>query len=133
VKNHGQSNNTITRSLANAQIAHAASSVVFDARDVASVDALSTVFRIYTEDTGDDFPEHVTRIGFDGATMFSATGIYKGQTERSAVLEIIAPYGRRADVLALTVALVDAHHQECAILSWQNARVFDSTFVFGSR
>lgn len=126
MKNHGQSTNKRTVALANAQILHSLANPALG-------EDLATTFRIYTEDTLQPFAPFLQRFGFDGATIYSATGVWQGTTERSAVLEIIAPYARRVDVVRMAAAIAAEHNQTAVLLTWANARTHETITVDGGK
>ena len=119
---HGQSGSTLTRGLADAQVAHAART---------AGDGLPAVYRVYTEDTRDAFGPFLDRAGFAGATLFSATGLYNGVVERGIVIEILGTLADRARVIRMAADIADVNKQTEVLVSWQSSRGFDVARVFG--
>lgn len=100
-------------SMARAQEAHARART---APDVAPADASRDVtWRLYTEDRS-TVPSIVADY-FDGATMFTATGLWKGQTEQSVVVEVIAPITSRARIIAVARRIIELNNQEAVLVT----------------
>lgn len=90
MKGFAQSSNRYTQALAAAQVSAAL--------------GIPTVFRLYTEDRA-NIAELVSR-HFDGASIQTVTGLWRGQTERGAVVEIVgrSDDGNRIVALATDIA-----------------------------
>lgn len=52
---------------------------------------MSVTYRIYTEDKNRKGIVDIVKTRFDGFTLFEGTGYWKGQPERSLIIEIITP------------------------------------------
>jgi hypothetical protein len=125
MKNHGQSTNAITRNLANAQTLKAyANPPVLDSR--------ATVYRVYVANVDyAPFLPYLTANGIEGATILSATGIWQGSVERSNVVEIIGTFADRNKVVQFASALAHGWNQSEVLVTWQNARTFETVTVYG--
>lgn len=62
------------------------------------------MYRLYTE-ARPNLTALVTRSGFTGATIYSATGLYEGKMENAAVIEIIAPDSHSRTIMERIAAL----------------------------
>jgi len=79
------------------------------------------IFSLYTEDMP-NLASIVTQY-FDGATIYSARGIWRGTSEASAVVEIIAPSTARQQVIALAKHIKAANHQTAIMVDERPARM----------
>ncbi len=126
MKNHGQSSNVRTRALAEAQTLHA-----YANRPIAS-EALATVYRVYVANEKNyAFYPYFLANGIQGATILSATGIWQGTAERSNVVEIIGTFEDRNKVIKFAADLAHGWKQSEVLVTWQNARTFESVTVYG--
>lgn len=118
---HGQSGSTLTRGLADAQIA------AHDAKTAGI--GIPAVFRLYTED------KSVVRLleanGFDGATLFHGTGVWQGTVEASLVIEILATLADRERIIRLARSIALANTQSEVLVTWNSSKGFDVARVFG--
>lgn len=118
---HGQSGSSLTRALADAQ------ELAADGKR-----GIPAVFRIYTEDViGQDVSTALAANGFDGATLFTATGIYKGIVERGLVVEIVDTLDSRSRVLRLALSIAQSFKQTEVLVTWQSSKGFDTARVYG--
>jgi hypothetical protein len=84
---------------------------------------MTAVYRFYTE-RKDNLAELTCRY-FDGATLLHATGIWKGDTESSIVIEVIAT-SSHADISRveqLARDIVDTNAQQCVLITVQSAHM----------
>jgi hypothetical protein len=126
MKNLGQSHNKLTVSLANAQTLHA-----YANRPIAS-EALATVYRVYVANVDyAPFLPYLDAAGIQGATILSATGIWQGSVERSNVVEIIGTFEDRNKVIKFAADLAHGWKQSEVLVTWQNARTFETVTVYG--
>lgn len=114
---------SLTRKLSQAQVDHAA------AKASRHTDTQSILYRIYTE--GSDALRDRLRIYtsryFDGATFTFGVGLYKGETEESATIEIFATARDRQRVFDLAGDIRVVNSQKVIIVTWQLVSRFDIT------
>lgn len=82
--------------------------------------AVSAVYRIYTE-TRDNLVQLVSRY-FEGATLYSAVGLWEGQTEPSTTVEIIGVPSDRTRVLQLARAILQVNAQSSVLVTTLDSR-----------
>lgn len=77
----------------------------------------AVVYRVYTEDT-DTRPEVANLVSeyFNGFTMFSGIGFWRGKKELSLVIEIIADYNDKHKVLRLAGEIKELNKQESVLV-----------------
>ncbi len=77
----------------------------------------AVVYRIYTEDSNFR-PEIVKLISdeFDGFTLLSGVGYWRGRPEQSLVIEIIAEYSDKSKVLRLAADIKLVSKQESVLV-----------------
>ncbi len=112
MKNHGQSSNVRTRALAEAQTLHAYAN-------------RATVYRVYVANKNYAFYPYLLANGIQGATILSATGLWRGTAERSNVVEIIGTFEDRNKVIKFAADLAHGWKQSEVLVTWQNARTFE--------
>ena len=98
---------SLTRSLSDAQIAHHENRVV--------------TFHLYTE-TKPNLLRLVARY-FEGATLFDAVGLWKGQTERSTVVEIIGTIADLQNVTHLAGDIGYVNAQTSVLVTFDGKRL----------
>lgn len=90
-----------------------------------------TVYRLYTE-SRDTLTMLVAQY-FRGATLYSAVGLWEGQTEPSTTVGIIGVPSDRARVLSLARAICIAHAQSAVlVVSIDSREGLDSRMVSAS-
>lgn len=80
------------------------------------------LYRIYTEHKA-NLPAIVARY-FDGATIYQTIGLWQGQTEIGAVVDIIARPSDRARMVSLARDIRDTNGQTSVLLTWQGHNGF---------
>lgn len=80
------------------------------------------LYRIYTEHKA-NLPAIVARY-FDGATIYQTIGLWQGQTEIGAVVDIIARPSDRARMVILARDIRDTNGQSSVLLTWQGHNGF---------
>ena len=70
------------------------------------------IYRIYTEDLG-NIPEIVSQY-FDGFTVFEAVGYWKGQREKTAVVELVTD--ERVKVYEMARTIKELNKQESVLV-----------------
>jgi len=75
---------------------------------------VDTVYRIYTEDTDRDAVIGTVAQRFENFTVHPATGYFKGQPERSIVIEIVDAH--EADVEAVARAIRNINGQKTVLI-----------------
>lgn len=133
MKGHGQSTNHHTVALADAQCA---ASVLCraEAKRIMAELALpgsraATLFRLYTEHK----PNLVRLVSgyFDSATLFETLGLWQGNTEHGAVIELVSTLDMRARVIELASAIAQENAQTVVLVTWQSSHGFESVSVYG--
>lgn len=81
---------------------------------------MTTCYRIYTERKADVLPR--ARKYFDCFTLYDAFGVWKGNTEYSAIIEVIGPANWLA-VKALATEIRIAGNQESVLITEQPVTV----------
>ena len=109
---------SLTRRLTDAQVAHA------DVRRQGAA-MTNTLYTLYTEDIG-DVAAIVARY-FEGATLYSAIGLWQGTRELAMVVEILTDDS--AETLQRIVNLAGdikvINHQTSVIVTWQGLTRLD--------
>jgi len=106
---------SITRNLAEAQEQHAKRS------EPSTI--IDTVFTLYTE-YRDNLEALILRY-FDGATVHDARGYWKGASEASAVIEIIASASALQDIVNLAGDIKHVNGQDTVLVTWQRISVLE--------
>jgi hypothetical protein len=110
----------ITAGLQDAQERHASRVRAHDATNVA-------VYRLYTE-----HKSNLTDIiaqWFDGATIIQTVGLWRGQTEIGAIVEIIGQASDRARIIALARQIRDTNEQQCVLVLYSTGNGWQSLNV----
>ena len=75
---------------------------------------MNKLYRVYTEDKNRETTEETIKSLFSGFTLYQGLGFWKGEKEKSLVIEIIAEDNSetRENLLALGLALKRHNQQE---------------------
>jgi len=81
-------------------------------------------YRIYTENKGiDRIIKLLDNCGFDGATIFRATGVWKGTAENSVVIEIFSTGGVDDSIREFADKLCMLFEQESVMIQYFQANI----------
>ena len=80
-------------------------------------------YRLYTENAA-NLPKLVARY-FDGATIYDGLGLWQGEQEQSAVIEVIASRADLQQILNLAGDIRVTNRQQSVLVTWENVSRFD--------
>ena len=85
----------------------------------------TTLFRIFVEDTGarDELTELVSKAFPLGITIHYGYGLWEGQSEQTAIIELYGPESLRGSVTALAHTLKEVFNQKVVAVAEHNDRV----------
>lgn len=78
---------------------------------------MNKIYRIYTENVGRRQVAELVSKYFKGFTILDATGYYKGQAERSMVIELMASDHQSHVIRFLSKVIAQKHNQECVLVT----------------
>ncbi len=83
----------------------------------------SIVFRLYTEDKS-NLTDLVARY-FAGATLYLATGLWKGSTEQARIIEIVGTLDDLQSIVHLAGDIKERNHQSSVLITYQPIKRLD--------
>ena len=81
------------------------------------------LYRIYTEHKNLDSVVHQANQRFEGFTVLSGVGYWKGKAEPALIIEVVAPEEDRELVVDLALSIKRTNAQEAVLLTTQSLAV----------